>query len=222
MKNIGRFFSKNANDIGLEHQSYFGSISMLFYFVALVVQVAEVDSATNNKEMECLYSFFPNFLNVKRKVDAIYHDALEEKLSTVFLTSKINKVFGVSEELYRNICLKLIEISDSDSPVNNLEFDLISQIAKDFGFAREDVEEMLENYIVKSGANDYEILNLDESASLKDINDSYRELAMKFHPDKLFSCDNIHRISMESYKKRYDMISNSYKNLKFASKNMYS
>jgi DnaJ like chaperone protein len=207
-----RFF--NSTNTESKQDTSSSNIQMLFYFVALTAQLAEIDSKTNEKEMNCIYSFFPNFLNVKRKIDLLYSDAIEENLSTIFLTSKINKIKAAGETLCQDICVKLLILADSDSPVNNLEFNLITQIAIDFGFSRDDVENWLERSIIKSGANDYEILNLDETASIKEVSDTYRELAMKFHPDKLFSHDDIHPICMEAYKKRYDMISNAYKNLK--------
>jgi hypothetical protein len=216
-----RFFSKNASaaagyaeELVAQQNSDSSHIIMLFYFIGLAAVVAESDSKTNSKEMDCLYSFFPNFLNVKKKVDLLYQDALDADLSTIFFTSKINKMKSVSEIICKDICIKLIELADADSPVNNIEFNLITQIALDFGFERKDVEEWLEKYIIKPDVSDYEILNLDETASLTDISDSYRELVMKFHPDKLFSHDDIHPICTELYKKRYDMISSAYKNLK--------
>jgi DnaJ-domain-containing protein 1 len=220
MNKIKRFFSKNAKSIeysgGVVYDQSSGSdhIAMLFYFIGLTSQLAEVDSSTNEKEMDAIYSFFPNFLNVKRKVDFLYKAAVAEQLSVMFLTSKINKINGASKILCKEICIKLLELADADAPVNNLEFNLIAQIASDFGFSEGNVEHWLEKYIVKFGSSDYEILNLNEEASLKEVNDAYRELAMKFHPDKLFSCNDIHPICMEAYKKRYDMISNAYKNLK--------
>ena len=187
---------------------------ILFYFIGIAVKVMEVDSKPNDQELNCLYEFFPKMLNLRSKISLLYKDASEENLSLLALTKKIRNSSPNNYDLYKEICFKLIAIADADSPINHSEFEILTEAANDLGFLKEDLESWIEEYIIEPSGNDYDILNINKFSSMQELNDSYRALAMKYHPDKLFAHNDILDICITSYKKKYTLVSNAYQNLK--------
>ena len=190
-------------------------IEILFYFMAITAHLTEIDGITNDKEIRCLYSFFPNFLNVKKKVHNLFQDAVKHRLDLDFSAAKILQMSNRHSDLLKDICLKLIEIADSDGPINMLEFNFISHITQIFGFTNKELDHWIKNFITAPHKiTYYEILGVDEGANIKDINNAYRELAMRYHPDKIFAYRDIYPVALQSYKQRYETISNAYQHLK--------
>lgn len=201
---IGSFLSaKQLNDNAINTKN----IMVLFYFVAIAARLSEVDGKTNKDEMQGVISLFPHFLNVPAKVTSIYNASLEDNLKAHDFVDKIRHAYPNRYKLYKQICMMLIKVADSDGPVNTKEFVFISEMARRFGFTAINVEAWVEEYIFQNKlSEDY----WSNEASQVSHGSYFREKLLKFHPDRLYSYPDVAKVYKEAYKRKYDLISEVY------------
>jgi DnaJ like chaperone protein len=78
----------------------------------------------------------------------------------------------------------LFGIAKSDGSVSQTELNVIHQISQLLGIP--DVEfESVKNMFYRDVDSDYKVLGIDASATDDEVKKAYRQMAIKFHPDKV-------------------------------------
>ena len=80
----------------------------------------------------------------------------------------------------------LYGIANSDGIIEQVEIDKIDEIAKNLKINYADIESIKAMFI-KSTDSSYRILEVDKEASVDEIKKAYREMAKKYHPDRIRS-----------------------------------
>jgi len=163
-------------------------------------------------------------------------DYVREFFTKTFGTQKSNKYFKVFNKLnkssfdskLRPICLQLnshvnhaarVEIihflfgvAASDNEVHQSEINLIAKIAGYLNVNQYDFESIKAMYDTSISVDKkwYQILEISEGASEKEIKKAYRRMAIKYHPDKLMGVsDDIKKLAEAKFmqvKEAYDQI----------------
>ncbi|MGB3775931.1 MAG: TerB family tellurite resistance protein [Leeuwenhoekiella sp.] len=90
----------------------------------------------------------------------------------------------------------LFGIAQADGRVSELEVDQIAQIAGYLRLSRGEFES-LKAMFFKSAESAYTILELEKTATDTEVKKAYREMAKKYHPDKLQHMDEAYRQGAE-------------------------
>jgi DnaJ like chaperone protein len=188
-------------------------IIVLFYFIGLAARLSAIDGPTNEKELDALIKLFPNFLNASQKVRSLYTTAVTDQTSALIFAKKIKVLYPNNRALMQQIIENLIKIADADEPINTVEYMFINNIANEFGFEPGIIDKLIETYFFKENKTPFEILGINEDASIKDINHAYKSQIVKFHPDKIHSHADVAPVYKNTFEKKYQEVSTAYKAL---------
>lgn len=120
-------------------------------------------------------------------------------------------VNSVTREQDRLLLLHfLFGIANADGEVDSLEINEIQRIAVLLGLGVSDFEG-IKNQFVRNSDSDYKILGLTESATDEEVKKAYRQLVLRYHPDRVLDLG-------EEYQKRarenFDEVQKAYENIK--------
>lgn len=103
----------------------------------------------------------------------------------------------------------LFGIAQADGKVSDAEARVIQEIAGYLRIGRMDFES-LKAMFFKSADNAYKILEIDKNASDADVKKAYRQMAKKYHPDKLGHMDEAYRKGAEE---KFRKVQEAYENI---------
>jgi DnaJ like chaperone protein len=95
----------------------------------------------------------------------------------------------------------LFGIAQSDGKLPDSELKLIAHIAVNLGVSSQDYESIKAMFI-KNADYAYKILEIDPQASDEEVKKAYREMAKKYHPDKVnYLGDDFQQAAKEKFQK---------------------
>lgn len=104
----------------------------------------------------------------------------------------------------------LFGIAKADGSVSDTEINVLSRIATMMGVSSVDYESV-KNMFYRNADSDYKILGIEPSATDDEIKKAYRQMAIKFHPDKVASMGEEYE---KGAKEKFQQIQSAYDNLK--------
>lgn len=104
----------------------------------------------------------------------------------------------------------LFGIAKADGSVSESEINVLSVIASMMGVSNVDFESV-KNMFYRSADSDYKILGIEASATDDEVKKAYRQMAIKFHPDKVASMGEEYE---KGAKEKFQQIQEAYDNLK--------
>ena len=90
----------------------------------------------------------------------------------------------------------LFSIANADGHVSNAELNMLYEIAGYLNIVKRDFESIKAMFF-KSADNAYKILEIEKSATDAEVKKAFREMAKKYHPDKLQHMDEAYRKGAE-------------------------
>ncbi len=104
----------------------------------------------------------------------------------------------------------LFGIAKADGDVSNAEINVISNIAQMLGVSNVDFESV-KNMFYRNVNSDYAVLGIDPSATDEEVKKAYRQMAIKFHPDKVAQMGEEYQ---KGAKEKFQKIQESYDAIK--------
>ena len=101
-------------------------------------------------------------------------------------------------------------ISKSDGHVSESEIQILTQIYQLLGVSTVDFNSV-KNMFYRDVDSDYKVLGIEASASDEEVKKAYRQMAIKFHPDKVASMGEEYQLGA---KEKFQKIQDSYENIK--------
>ena len=157
--------------------------------LALASTVIKADGSVKKQELEFVRNFFiGNYGQDKaKKIFKIFNEQVKNEIQNI---ENLSKVFidRTRYETRLQIIHFLYGVANSDGKIANQELDKINQIAIALGIKLLDVES-IKAMFVKSSDNAYKILEIEPNASDEEVKTAYRNMAKKYHPDRIYSKD---------------------------------
>jgi len=152
--------------------------------LVLVAAVMKADGKVVKSELDYVKTFFTrNFGSVATQEAMLYlRDLLKQSIPVRDVSRQIKNQLDYSSRL--QLLHLLYGISLADGIIHPQEISLIDQIAADLGISRQD-SMSIKSMFVEDIDSAYKILEIDKSASNEDIKRAYRQMAIKYHPDKV-------------------------------------
>jgi len=214
----------------ISYSSFFSSEII----VPLIAYVLKSDGDVSTKELRFVKEYLIKEYGERTALD--YYELLQPYLNkNLSLTKSLKKIsFEEATPTLVHLLNFLIKISIIDGYLKNSEYRALLIICKGLELPRIRLDSMLAmyNYITEdnfkqnqnnqkkrsqksnqtlSSKRAYTILEIDESASTKDIKKSYRKLVVLYHPDKLIHLD---KKFQKGAKEKYQKINDAYELLK--------
>ena len=180
---IGSMFSNVS-----ESEQYIGTTSQQRDFnVSLLVLSAAVmkaDGFVKKSELDYVKRFFLTNFGQERaeKYILMLREILKQDIQVYEVSQQVGRFMDYSSKL--QLLHYLFGIASADGNTHETEIDVISVISKYMGISSSDFQS-IKAMFVQDVDSAYKILGVDMNATDDEIKMAYREMAKKYHPDKV-------------------------------------
>ncbi|MBC8455861.1 TerB family tellurite resistance protein [bacterium] len=155
-----------------------------FVLLVLFAAVMKADGKVLKSELDYVKSFFRKHFggDAAREQIRLLQEILKQNYSLAEICGQIRANMNSSERL--QIIHVLFEISQADGNVHPSEVEIIHQIAGYLGISTADYES-IQAMFYKDTISAYKVLEIEPSVTNDEVKKAYRNMAKKFHPDKV-------------------------------------
>lgn len=180
---LGSLFSNNSDSeqyIGATSQQRDFNVSLL----VLSAAVMKADGSVKKSELDYVKRFFLTNFGQERaeKYILMLREILKQDIHVHEVSQQIGRFMNYSSKL--QLLHYLFGIASADGSTHETEIDIISIIAKYMGISSSDFQSIKAMFI-KDVDSAYKILGIDPNATDDEVKKAYREMAKKYHPDKV-------------------------------------
>lgn len=180
---IGSMFSNVS-----ESEQYIGTTSQQRDFnVSLLVLSAAVmkaDGSVKKSELDYVKRFFLTNFGQERaeKYILMLREILKQDILVYEVSQQVGRFMDYSSKL--QLLHYLFGIASADGTTHENEIEVISVISKYMGISSSDFQS-IKAMFVQQVDSAYMILGIDSNATDDEVKKAYREMAKKYHPDKV-------------------------------------
>jgi DnaJ like chaperone protein len=201
----------SSDDLFSHYQQRSSNNDFANMLIALSAAIMRADGKVLKSELDYVKSFFAQQFGPNFSVNHL--QTLKRYLNSDDIP--INKICydirtRTSEEVRVQLLYYLFGIAKADGDVSNSEMILIQNIARDLGVPTPDFESV-KNMFYRDVNSDYKVLEIDSNASPEEIKKAYRQMAIKYHPDKVASLGEEFQ---KGAKEKFQKIQDAYENIK--------
>lgn len=170
----------------------------------LIAAVMKADGKILKSELDHVKIYFNRTFGEAKTKEAmiLLREILEKDIPLQDVCNQVDRSLDYSSKL--QIIQFLLDISKADGHVHPNEMNIIEFIARNIGVVGNDYSSMNSMYDVNNNAS-YKILGVDSKATNDEVKKAYREMAKKYHPDKVSHLgDDIRDAANEKFKKLND------------------
>ena len=180
---LGSAFGNNSNTeeyIGGTTQQRDFNVSLL----VLSAAVMKADGSVKKSELDYVKRFFLTNFGQERaeKYILMLREILKQDIQVYEVSQQIGRFMDYSSKL--QLIHYLFGIASTDGSTHENEVDVISIIAKYMGISSSDFQS-IKAMFVQQVDSAYKILGIDSNATDDEVKKAYREMAKKYHPDKV-------------------------------------
>lgn len=174
------------------------------FIVSLLVLFAIVlkaDGKVMRSELEVVKNFLVKQFGAEKAREAllILQELLKKDIKLDEVGNEINRHLDTSSKL--QLMQLLFAISAADGHICKKEHDIIEQIAQLFNLSSHEFASV-KSMFVEDTDSAYQILEVDRSATNDEIKKAYKQMAVKYHPDKVaYLGEEIKNSANERFKK---------------------
>lgn len=182
---LGFVFGKMYDDMSKGKFEYGQSPASDFNISLLVLTAAvmKADGKVKRSELDFVKQFlFTNFGNKAPQYIKLLGELIKQDIEVDAVSRQISQHLDYSTRL--QLLHYLFGIALADGKADKLEVDLINRIAGYMGIGNSDFESIKAMFVKDSGAA-YKVLQISPEASNDEVKRAYREMAKKFHPDRV-------------------------------------
>jgi len=191
---------------------YTGETSRNGFIVSLLVLVSAImkaDGKVLKSELEYVKQFFVKNFGQSAASEAILllRDILKQKVPLIDVCNQIKDNVDYHSRL--QLLHLLFGVAQADGVVSTPELKLITEISHNIGITDSDFQSIKAMFVPETDKF-YKILEVSPTATNEEIKKAYRNMALKFHPDKVQHLgDDIRKVAEEKFKlvnEAYEMI----------------
>ena len=203
----------SANDVFdyYRQTSTQGNNDFATILIALAASVMRADGKILKSELEYIKTFFtqqfgPQFTNSHLQTLKHFLDGGEIPLEQICNDIKLRTQVEVRIQLLHY----LFGIAKADGHVSDIEIQVIQRIANLLGVPQSDYES-LKNMFYRDTNSDYKVLGIESTATEEEIKKAYRQMAVRYHPDKVASMGEEYQ---KGAQEKFQKIQEAYENIK--------
>jgi DnaJ like chaperone protein len=176
----------------------------------LIAAVMKADGVAMKSELDLVKSMLLRTYgeNESRLMLLKLRDYLKEEHNLYDVCRNLRNRMGYSPRL--ELVHILFRISRADGVISDAEIQLIQHVATQLGISTPDYLS-LRAMFVESVDSDYKILDVSTSATEDEVKKAHRQLALRFHPDRLQGLSDNEKKSAEE---KFIRVQKAYENIK--------
>ena len=209
---LGFVFGKMYDDMSKGKYEYGRSPASDFNMSLLVLTAAvmKADGVVKRSELDYVKQFFhANFGSRAPEYIKLLGELVKQDIEITEVSRQISRHMDAASRL--QLLHYLFGIAMADGKVDKSEVGLIERIATNMGIGRADFESIKAMFVKDSNAA-YKVLQISPDASNDEVKKAYREMAKKYHPDRVASLgEDIRHAAEEKFQKvneAYETIKN--------------
>ena len=203
----------NAEDVFKYYQQRAGRSHGDFatMLIALSASVMRADGKVLKVELDYVKSFFaqqfgPQFSSAHLQTLKHFVNGGEIPLDQICSDIKMRTQVEVRIQLLHY----LFGIAKSDGHVEDVEIQLLNRIAQLLDIPKVD-SESVKNMFYRDVNSDYKVLGIESSATEEEIKKAYRQMAIRYHPDKVAQLGEEYQ---KGAKEKFQKIQEAYEGIK--------
>ena len=204
-----RFTSSNSYT-GRQAYERSGTGDFAASLLVLTAAVMKADGKVLKSELEYVKAFYIKQFGeakTKQQMQAL-KDLLKQNIDVADISQQIR--FQMQYPSRLQLLHYLFGIAKADNQISDSEISTIKNIAGSLGINAADFESIKAMFIKQTGS-DFKILEITPDATKDEIKKAYREMAKKYHPDKVAHLgEDVKKQAEEKFKK----VQEAYDNLK--------
>lgn len=171
--------NKSEEFIGQTSQQRDFNVSLL----VLSAAVMKADGSVKKAELDYVKRFFLTNFGQERaeKYILMLREILKQDIQVYEVSQQVGRFMDYSSKLQLHY---LFGIASADGSTHENEVDVISVISKYMGISSADFQS-IKAMFVQQVDSAYKILGIDANATDDEVKKAYREMAKKYHPDKV-------------------------------------
>ena len=187
----------------------------------LCTLMIKADGKVEQSEIDSVRRFFKKIFG-EQKAKILFSEIKKRKDIPTDIESIVRVLKrNLEPQKYYVIIEFMFALAAVDGNISVEEEALVFELGYDFGFSKEKLLELKRLFFTKTSSKGtsqdsitraYEILGIDQSATLSEVKKAYRKLSMEYHPDRLTGVSEaIKKIAQEKFieiKSSYDIILN--------------
>lgn len=196
-----------------QHSEVQGRSDFATMLVVLSAAVMRADGKVLKTELEYLKNFFsqqfgPNFTKEHLQTLKYFLDGAAIPLEKVCADIR----FRTQVEVRIQLLHFLFGLAKADGHVADTEINVIRNIATLLDIPMVDFESV-KNMFYRNVNSDYAVLGIESSATEEEIKKAYRQMAIRYHPDKVAAMGEEYQ---KGAKEKFQKIQEAYENIKKA------
>lgn len=202
--------SANTNPQQSSQASQVSNSNFMISLLSLSAAVMRVDGNLKRSELDYVKQFFiRNFgVEVTKKSMLILRDILNNPINIQSVSIQTRERMDYSSRL--QLLHYLFGVAGADGAIQDSEIRLIAQIASYLSISNADYTSIKAMFVVETDSA-YKVLEIDPSASNEEVKKAYRQMAIKYHPDKVAHLGpDFQKAANEKFKK----VSEAYEKIK--------
>jgi DnaJ like chaperone protein len=189
---IGSVLEKVVNGSGYNFQTFTQRADPAQFqinLIAFAAIVIKADGQVKAQELQFVRNFFiANYGRVEASIlFETFNEQVKKQVQNINTLTQIF-VLRTAYETRLQVLHFLFGVANADGSISQTELDKIQQIAGALGIQVADFES-IKAMFMKATDSAYKILEITPEATAAEIKKAYREMAKKYHPDKLQSKD---------------------------------
>jgi DnaJ like chaperone protein len=210
-ENGGNTRGFNSEDFFSNYQQRAANNDFATMLIALSAAVMRADGKVLKAELDYVKAFFaqqfgPNFSVSHLQTLKKYLNSDDIPLEKICYDIRSR----TTEEIRVQLLYYLFGIAKSDGNVDQTELLVIQKIASLLAVPNADFESV-KNMFYRDVNSDYKVLEIEANASPEEIKKAYRQMAIKYHPDKVASMGEEFQ---KGAKEKFQKIQEAYENIK--------
>lgn len=203
--------SYNPEDLFQYYQQRSSQNDIPTMLMALSAAIMKADGKVLKAELDYVKLFLnnqfgPGYASTHLKTLKHFIDSDDIPLQQICLDIKMRTMPEVRVQLIHY----LFGIAKSDGTVSTSEINVLNQIASLMGVPAIEFESV-KNMFYRDVNSDYAVLGIGSEASDDEVKKAYRQMAIKFHPDKVASMGEEYQ---KGAKEKFQKIQEAYENIK--------
>jgi DnaJ like chaperone protein len=213
---IGSMIDESQVTVKRERSAHTGSdpnLNVNNFSASLLVLSAAVmksDGIPKKSELDFIRSFFTRqFGEQKAARDMLQlREMLKREIPVYQVCIQIKEFMPLASR--HQLIHYLYGLSNADGVIHSAEINIIDQIGSYLGISNAEMNSLKAMYF-RDAQSDYKILETDENVTDNEVKKAYRQMALKFHPDKVAQeGEEVQRAATEKFKK----VQEAYENIK--------
>ncbi len=203
--------SYNPEDLFQYYQQRSSQNDIPTMLMALSAAIMKADGKVLKAELDYVKLFLnnqfgPGYASTHLKTLKHFIDSDDIPLQQICLDIKMRTMPEVRVQLIHY----LFGIAKSDGTVSTSEINVLNQIASLMGVPAIEFESV-KNMFYRDVNSDYAVLGIGSEATDDEVKKAYRQMAIKFHPDKVASMGEEYQ---KGAKEKFQKIQEAYENIK--------